>query len=108
LSKDWVVQYRNRLLQLARVSSRMPARSTVRVCEARDGQLTIRYRDRALTWYELVPGVVAASPAPISAVRAVVAPARRSSAAGPDHPWRQQRYVEMRTGSRSVWQAIRE
>ena len=56
LSNDWVVRYRNRLLQLERVSRRMPARSTVQVCEARDGQITIRYRDRALPWRDIVPG----------------------------------------------------
>jgi hypothetical protein len=50
LSNDWVVQYRNRLLQLERPSSRMPARSTVHVCEARDGTVTIRYRGRMLSW----------------------------------------------------------
>lgn len=109
LSKDWVVQYRNRLLQLARVSSRMPARSTVRVCEARDGQLTIRYRDRALAWREWVPGATTVAPAPpISTVPPDPAPARRSPYAGPDHPWRQQRYLEMRSGSRHLWQAIRD
>ena len=108
LSKDWVVQYRTRLLQLARVSSRMPARSTVRVCEARDGQLTIRYRDRALAWQEIVPSV-AGPPAPLpSAVRRRAAPTGRSPAAGPDHPWRQQRYLDMHSGSRHVWQAIRD
>jgi len=107
LSNDWVVRYRNRLLQLARVSSRMPARSTVQVCETRDGAITIRYRDRALAWQELRPGATS-SPAPASASRPAVVGARRSPYAGPDHPWRQQRYVEMRTGSRSVWQAIRE
>jgi transposase len=108
LSNDWVVRYQNRLRQLARVSSRMPARSTVQVCEARDGAITIRYRDRALAWQELRPGATATSPAPVSASRPAVVVARRSPYAGPDHPWRQQRYVEMRTGSRSVWQAIRE
>ncbi len=109
LSNDWIVQYQNRLLQLARVSSRMPARSTVRVCEARNGQVTIRYRGRALAWQELIPGAPADSPAPrASGPRRTVEAARRSAAAGPDHPWRQQRYVDMRSGSRSVWQAIRD
>jgi hypothetical protein len=56
LSNDWVVRYHNRLLQLERPRVRMPARSTVHVCEARDGTLTIRYRDRLVPWRELVPG----------------------------------------------------
>lgn len=56
LSNDWVVRYHNRLLQLERPSARMPARSTVQVCEARDGTLIIRYRDLLVPWRELVPG----------------------------------------------------
>ncbi len=94
LSNDWVVHYRNRLLQLDRPSGRMPARSTVQVCEARDGAVTIRYRDRALPWRELVPGTVAATvPAPVTP-RAADAPAcARRPRAGADHPWRR-RFVE--------------
>lgn len=111
LSNDWVVRYRNRLLQLERVSTRMPARSTVRVCEARNGALTIRYRDRALPWHELVPGhatdagtVRPSRPLPPSTTN----PSRvRGPRAGADHPWRQG-YGTMRGGSASVWQAIRE
>jgi hypothetical protein len=104
LSNDWVVQYRNRLLQLERPSGRMPARSTVQVCEARDGTVTIRYRERALPWRELVPGhpTVAASRPPV-----VAASRLRGPRAGADHPWRQG-YEHMRSGSASVWQAIRE
>lgn len=89
LSNDWVVHYRNRLLQLERSSGRMPARSTVQICEARDGTLTIRYRERALPWRELVPGeprspqtaVTTAEPRPTPAP----VPRRR---ADPEHPWR--------------------
>jgi hypothetical protein len=55
-SNDWVVRYRNRLLPLEPVSRRIPARSTVQVCEARDGALTVRYRERAMPWHEIVPG----------------------------------------------------
>ena len=105
LSNDWVVRYQNRLLQLERVSSRMPTRATVQVCEARHGQLTIRYRDRALPWHEIIPGprsaVVAAQPAiPTS-------PRVRGPRAGADHPWRQS-YMSMRGGNVTVWQAIRD
>ena len=107
LSNDWVVRYRNRLLQLERASSRMPARSTVEVCQARDGQITIRYRDRALPWREIVPGP-AASATPIVAAASTAAAARvRGPRAGGDHPWRQ-RFVEMRSGSAHLWQAIRD
>jgi hypothetical protein len=38
VSNDWVVRYRNRWLQLTPLSSRMPARSTVQVCEAGGGR----------------------------------------------------------------------
>jgi transposase len=90
LSNDWVVRYRNRLLQLERVSGRMPARSTVQVCEARDGQITIRYRDRVLPWRELAPGVVAPSvPAPVgSPAPAPPTRVRGGRRAAPEHPWR--------------------
>jgi transposase len=94
LSNDWVVQYRNRLLQLERPSSRMPARSTVHVCEARDGTVTIRYRGRTLPWRELAAHAV--SPArPVVAPTPVATPAhgRGRRAAAADHPWRR-RFVQ--------------
>jgi hypothetical protein len=94
LSNDWVVHYRNRLLQLARPSARMPARSTVHVCEARDGTVTIRYRDRALPWRELVPRAAAppVAPAVVSPAAATPTQARRPRASA-DHPWRR-RFVQ--------------
>jgi hypothetical protein len=106
LSNDWVVRYRNRLLQLERVSSRMPARSTVQVCEARDGSVTIRYRDRALPWRELGPGL---APAPVqAAVSAPTPPVVRGPRAGADHPWRR-RYIEWRpTRGDDAWPTIHE
>jgi hypothetical protein len=55
VSNDWVVRYDNRLLQLERQSGRPPARSTVLVYEAIDGQLEIRYRDRLMRWTEVRP-----------------------------------------------------
>ena len=102
LSNDWVVRYRNRLLQLERGSSRMPARSTVQVCEARDGALTICYRDRALPWREIAPGPAAA--VVVAPAIGPPAPRVRGPRAGADHPWRQS-YMTMRGGSDSVWQA---
>ena len=102
LSNDWVVRYQNRLLQLERGSSRMPARSTVQVCEARDGHVTIRYRDRALPWHEIAPGPELAIVAPAPVVP--LPPRVRGPRAGADHPWRQS-YMTMRGGSDSVWQA---
>src|SRR5687768_1027368 len=53
VSNDWVVRYDNRWLQLARQSGRPPARSTVLLYEAIDGQLEIRYRDRVMRWTDV-------------------------------------------------------
>jgi transposase len=91
LSNDWVVRYHNRLLQLERPSSRMPARSTVVVCAAREGQLTIRYRGRAMPWREILPGSPVLSVAPPPAIAAATAPprlVRRKYRPNRDHPWR--------------------
>ncbi len=100
VSNDWVVRYDNRSLQIERQSGRPPARSTVLVYEAIDGQLEIRYRGRAMRWTELRP------PAPTPAVAvppARVRPARREAVRirpripGADHPWRrtfEQRQIE--------------
>ena len=41
------------LLQLARQSGYAPARSTVTVCEGRDGRLAIEYRGRVMQWTEV-------------------------------------------------------
>ena len=89
VSNDWVVRYDNRLLQLERQSGRPPARGTVLVYEAIDGQLEIRYRDRVMRWTEL------SAPA----ADLVTAPSVGRRAEGPrvvrikprvcdDHPWR--------------------
>jgi len=90
VSNDWVVRYDNRLLQLERQSGRPPARSTVQVYEAMDGQLEIRYRDRVMRWTDVQP------PTPTAAVASlaprVSAPHRGSVRIKPkvsaDHPWR--------------------
>jgi transposase len=107
LSNDWVVRYRNRLLQLERVSSRMPARRTVQVCEARDGQITIRYRDRALPWRDIVPGHEPMRTPSTTVPPTIAPPRRRGPRAGADHPWRQG-FGEWRSGSTHLWQAIRD
>ena len=87
ISNDWVVRYDNRFFQLTWQSRYPPARSTVHVCEAEDGHLEIRYRDRVMAWEEIAarPRVKIAPPPrvvpPASAPRRPPAPA--------DHPWRQ-------------------
>lgn len=86
VGQDWVVRYRNRLLQLARQSGYAPARSTVTVCEAPDGRLTLEYRGRPMRWTE-IPGRPPVTPVPARST-----PAARPSAGRPakaDHPWRQ-------------------
>jgi hypothetical protein len=91
VSNDWVVRYDNRWLQIECQSGGPPARSTVLVYEAPDGQIEIRYRDRVMRWTE-----VAAQPPP-DAVKAPATPIRPDHAgvvrikprrACDDHPWR--------------------
>ena len=93
IANDWVVRYRNRLLQLERRNPLPPARSTVLVGEDETGALTIRYRGALVRWTEI------ARPRPASAAPPVAAggasPTARVSAPGSripsvDHPWRRQ------------------
>lgn len=89
VSNDWVVRYENRLFQLEPQSGRPPARSHVVVCEAPDGQIQIRYRDRVMRWTEFAPGPRTAS----APTRASATPERRVRRLKPtpqsaDHPWR--------------------
>src|SRR4029453_362974 len=90
-------RYRNRFLQLESGRGRVPARGTVQIGEARDGTLTLRYRDRVVAWHEIAPGSpIVATPAapPVTTTVRGVAPSRRTP--GADHPWRQHRYTRMR------------
>lgn len=94
VSEDWVVRYENRFFQLQPQSRHYaPAKSTVRVCEGRNGSIAIEYRGRALPWQEIPaparrrgpeakPAVErAAEASPLRDKRRWVPPA--------DHPWRQ-------------------
>ena len=105
VSNDWVVRYHNRCLQLERQSGQPPARSTVRVYEARDGQIEIRYRDHVMRWTEIPAGItatpVAAPPPP--AVREPVTPSRRWHP-DRDHPWRQRIRHEIEHPGPPIWQ----
>ena len=106
LSNDWVVRYQNRFLQLERVSGRMPARSTVHVGEARDGAITIRYRDRLIAWREIEsaePRAATRVPSPA----APTVPRVRGPRAGADHPWRR-RFIQWRNPSGDAWPAVGE
>ena len=91
VSNDWVVRYDNRWLQLERQSGHPPARSTVLVYEAIDGQLEIRYRDRVMRWTEIQPQ------APTDNVKPTAAHVRpdrpqvirlKPRRVCDDHPWR--------------------
>lgn len=99
VSEDWVVRYKNRLLQLERQSQHWaPSRSRVLVRENEAGTIQIRYRDHHLLFRE-VPWAstarsegrgAAPSPAPPS-------PKTKSCIPAPDHPWRTNRYQHMKT-----------
>ena len=90
VSEDWVVRYKNRLLQLERQSQQWaPSRSRVLVRENQAGQIAIHYRGQRLGVRELSfssPAMgrgrgAAPSPAPPS-------PKPRLAPAS-NHPWRQ-------------------
>jgi transposase len=89
LSNDWVVRYDARVFQLVRQSGQAPARSTVRVREARDGALEIRYRDRLMRWKELpaAPAKEVAAAAPSTGVPPLPV-VHRPRRPNDDHPWR--------------------
>jgi hypothetical protein len=83
---DWMVRYRNRLVQLERQSGHPPARSTVTVYEWRDGRLAIEYRGRSMKWHDW-----SADPTPPLAARPgppVAAPRKKRLPFSDDHPWR--------------------
>jgi transposase len=99
LSEDWVVRYQNRLLQLERPSRpRIPAKSRVMVRENQAGETAIHYRDHHLLFREVKPASkelsegrrAAPSPAPPS-------PKPKSCTPSPNHPWRRNRYQQMKT-----------
>jgi len=91
VSEDWVVRYKNRLLQLERQRQHWaPAKSRVLVRENEQGHIAIRYRGQPLAFHELpLPATersegrgAAPSPAPPSPKPKALAPAS-------NHPWRQ-------------------
>lgn len=103
VSKDWVVRYDNRFLQLERQSGHAPARSTIVVCESVDGQLEIRYRDRVMRWTEITPSAAArvpfAQPTVRPASHTATSPRRRYHPSA-DHPWHKHRDIS----GPPVWQ----
>jgi len=92
ISNDWVVRYENRFLQLQPESRHYaPARGKVRVCEGRQGDLTIEYRGHALRWEEMQagarPSVLQATQSEERRVTTEAIP-RQKWAPAADHPWR--------------------
>jgi hypothetical protein len=101
VSDDWVVRYKNRLLQLQRQSRHWaPAKRRVLIRENEAGQLQIRYRQQTLPFRELSLSVASArrsegrgaapSPAPPSPKP------RRKLVPAAHHPWKQG-YTQIRT-----------
>jgi transposase len=90
VSNDWVVRYDNRSLQIERQSGRPPARSTVLVYEAIDGQLEIRYRGRKMRWTEVQPQPQTDPVPPQTVQRRRDRPdaIRLKPRVSADHPWR--------------------
>jgi transposase len=94
VSADWVVRYKNRLLQLQRQSQHWaPAQSRVLVRENERGEIAIHYRHQRLGFRELAGAVTAISrergAAPSSAPPSPPPPRSLSRSPASDHPWRQ-------------------
>src|SRR6266568_1109688 len=97
LSEDWVVRYKNRLLQLARQNRHWaPAQSRVRVRENEPGHIVIHYRGQSLPFREIPLASstarsrgrgAAPSPATPSPKTKAAAGRPHRSPAG-NHPWR--------------------
>ena len=117
VSNDWVVRYDNRYFQLERQSRRPPARATVQVYEAADGQIEIRYRDCVMRCQELPAESLAAQraivpaayrPAPAAPPLTPRLPRRRGQSA--DHPWHhvvaQYETGKQLTAARRAWQRV--
>jgi transposase len=97
ISKDWVVRYEGRWLQIQRESRYAPAGNRVTVSVGRQGDVKLYYRGRQVAWEEIpapqpitlaqtkLPGT--ARPEPIEIRKKGVSPAV-------NHPWKR-RYLDM-------------
>lgn len=100
VSNDWVVRYDSRFFQIERQSQRPPARATVQVFEAVDGQVAIHYRDRPMRCHEIAAADVRARRT--ATPRAYVPPPVPSTPPGSptrlrpveDHPWRKMMHID--------------
>ena len=101
VSEDWVVRYKNRLLQLERQSQHWaPSRSRVLVRENEAGQIQVSYRDQCLPFREVQHASTAKSEAR-GAAPSPAPPSPKPSPAKP-HPWRQRRFQDMKTPAFSL------
>jgi len=101
VSEDWVVRYKNRLLQLERQSRHWaPAKSRVVVRENEAGEIAICYRGQGLGFRELLRASTKMSEergaAPSSAPPSPNPTRSHSSTPPPEHPWRRG-YQHMKT-----------
>ena len=89
IGSDWVVRYDNRHFQLQPQSQHYaPASGKVKVCEGREGNLTIEYRGHALRWQEIQPPAQAAADSRITRALPRRSPVKPKWVPPPDHPWR--------------------
>src|SRR5438128_12327813 len=87
LSEDWVVRYKNRLLQLARQNRHWaPAQSRVRVRENEPGHIVIHYRGQSLPFREIPLASSTARSRGRGAGPSPPNPAPKTSAAGGEPP----------------------
>ena len=101
VSEDWVVRYKNRLLQLERQSQHWaPSRSRVLVRENEAGQIQVSYRDQCLPFREVQHASTARSEER-GAAPSPAPPSPKPSPAKP-HPWRQRRFQDMKTPAFSL------
>lgn len=101
VSEDWVVRYKNRLLQLERQSQHWaPAKSRVRVRENEAGDIAVLYRGQRLGFRELLPTSTRMSEergaAPSSAPPSPRPTRWHAYTPPPEHPWRRS-YQQMKT-----------
>jgi len=101
VSEDWVVRYKNRLLQLERQSQHWaPAKSRVVVRENEAGEIVIHYPGQQLTFRELSRASRAMSEergaAPSSAPPSPGPSRWHAYTPPPEHPWRRS-YQQMKT-----------
>ena len=85
VGNDWVVRYKNRLLQILPQSNLPPARNKVTVQERLDSSIHLVYRGNEVIFSQLKAQPT--SPQPLSPKTTPSQP-RKAHVPSPDHPWR--------------------